>query len=171
MSTSPSDLDLTALLQEEALIIRHSGEIPEIAFHGSLHYLCQDPEGPGLTLTGADLEPLQQAVIARYCEIIHRDLEPDNRDRSIYRGLARCLVNWGRLRIFLERHQLVLPPDFRDDTGRALVSFLGREQRDVAAGRRKPCINCSADELEGFVQLLGLDPAGLPPGWRDLCCG
>ncbi|MCF6291313.1 MAG: hypothetical protein L3J03_10010 [Desulfobacterales bacterium] len=170
MSTSPSDFDLAALLEEETLIIRHGGEIPEIAFHGSLYYLCHDPEGPGLTLTEIDLEPLKQAVIARYCEIIHRDLEPDNRDKSIYRGLARCLANWQRLRTFLTRHQLMLPADLRADTARALASFLGREHRDVTSGRRKPCINCSAVELHGFVQLLGLDPAELPPGWRDLCC-
>ena len=171
MSTTPADFDLAALLEEEALIIRYGGEIPEIAFHSSLHYLCQDQEGPGLILTDADFEPLQQAVVARYCEIIHRDLEPDNRDKSIYRGLARCLANWGRLKTFIKRQQLVLPPDFRADTGRALVSFLGQERRDVTSGRRKPCVNCSVDELAGFVQVLGLDPAELPPGWRDLCCG
>ncbi len=61
-----------ALLAEEALIILHSGEIPEIAFHSSLYYLAEDPDGPKLTLAAEEIVPLQQAVSSRYREIILR---------------------------------------------------------------------------------------------------
>ena len=40
-----------ALMEEELLLVRHSGEIPEVALHASLHFLCDDEEGPRLILS------------------------------------------------------------------------------------------------------------------------
>ena len=51
-------------LEEEAIIIGNSGEIPEIAYHGSLFYLMEDADGPGLNLTEADLLPLKKMVVS-----------------------------------------------------------------------------------------------------------
>ena len=45
----------TLLLEEELLLVRHSGEIPEVALHASVHYLTEDPEGPGLVLADIQL--------------------------------------------------------------------------------------------------------------------
>lgn len=170
-SSSPSDpdLDLAALLEEEGLIIRFGGEIPEIAFHSSLYYLCQDPEGPGLVLDEADLVPLRQAVVERYREIILRDLDPDNRDKSLYRGLARSLANWRRLKTFRRRQHLPADPELRTEVAAALCSFLAQEHAEVSGGQRRSCVNCSAGDLQAFTEELGLDPAGLPPGWQGLC--
>ncbi|MHB1014801.1 MAG: hypothetical protein ACYC2W_05950, partial [Desulfurivibrionaceae bacterium] len=72
--------DRESLLAEEILIVRHSGEIPEIAFHSSLYYLCEDPAGPQLTLREKELDILRQQVVARYRDILLRDLSPENRD-------------------------------------------------------------------------------------------
>ena len=76
-------MDKKAYIAEEAFMVLHSGEIPEIALHSSLYYLTEDPEGPGLILTAADILPLKQEVVKRYQEIILRDLEPKNRDKGI----------------------------------------------------------------------------------------
>ena len=34
------------ILDDELLIIRHSGEIPEVALQGSIFFLTSDPQGP-----------------------------------------------------------------------------------------------------------------------------
>ena len=39
-----SDQHKKACIEEEAFIVLHSGEIPEVAYHGSLYYLTEDPE-------------------------------------------------------------------------------------------------------------------------------
>lgn len=38
--------DKEGYLFDEVLILQDSGEIPEIAYHTSLYYLTEDPEGP-----------------------------------------------------------------------------------------------------------------------------
>ncbi len=90
-------------VQEEAEIIRHSGEIPEVAFWNSLHYLTVDEEGPGLELTLQELHHLKKAVVERYLAIIERDLTVENMDKSFYRGVSRAMVNWERLSSFAKR--------------------------------------------------------------------
>ena len=144
MREKQSEPEKIAVLEEEALIIRHAGEIPEVAFHGSLYYLSEDPAGPGLRLTAADLEPLQAAVLARYREIMRRDLDPANRDRRLYRGLARCIANWRRLDTFRQRQNLSPDPELRTEIGALLKDFLTREHADVTCGQRRSCINCTA---------------------------
>ncbi|XOF33144.1 MAG: hypothetical protein ACL93V_14170 [Candidatus Electrothrix sp. YB6] len=54
----------TCLLEDELLILRHSGELPEIAYHSSLYYLTADKDGPGLVLTEDEQKMLQEAAIA-----------------------------------------------------------------------------------------------------------
>ena len=162
------DLDKETYIAEEEFMVLHSGEIPEIALHSSLYYLAEDPDGPGLELNAGEILPLKQAVAKRYREIILRDLEPENRDKRIYRGLARCAVNWQRLVKFCSAESL----DFtaiRTETGGALQSFLQQEIMDVAGRKRASSINCSREEIAGLAESLGLATADLPEGWQELC--
>lgn len=161
--------DKETLLQEELLIVRNSGEIPEIAFHSALHYLTADPEGPGLTLNATDLWHLEEQVIARYREIMLRDLDPANRDLRIYRGVRRCIFNWERLGKFLARQQRPEPQGLRAEIADQLCAFLHVEAREVQEGRRSSVVNCTAEELEGFWRLLAVVPCHLPADWPRLC--
>ncbi len=154
-------------LEEERLIIAHSGEIPEIAYHSALYYLETDPEGPGLILTPGDLQPLKEAVAERYRHITLRDLNPENRDKGIYRGLARAQANWRRLHKFC-RAENIDPAVARREIATALLDFLHRETLDVQQGRNTS-INCTGQNLEDFALELGLDPEELPAGIGDLC--
>ncbi len=95
-------------IKEEAEIIRHAGEIPEVAFWNSLHYLTEDPEGPGLKLTQEEENYLKKAIVDRYLVIIKRDLTYENKGKSHYRGLERAITNWKRLSAFAEREGFAL---------------------------------------------------------------
>lgn len=155
-------------LADELLIVRHSGEIPEVALHGSLYYLTSDPDGPTLVLAEAEVKALKGMVVERYREIIQRDLEPSNRDRPFYRGLRRAAVNWRRLEKFCRREGLVVA-ELQEETGSALLAFLGVEILEVAAKTRQPSSDCQTEELRTFALGVGLNPADLPPGWHTLC--
>jgi len=164
------DPDKKKYIEEEAFMIVHSGEIPEVTLQSSLHYLTEDPDGPGLELNGDDIIPLKQAVVKRYRAIILRDLDPGNRDKSIYRGLARCRANWQRFRRFCSRENI----DFgaiRAETAKALQEFMQQEVDDVESGKRSSCINCPQEDIAGLAESLGLSPADLPRGWQKLCSG
>jgi hypothetical protein len=152
-----------SLLAEEILIVRHSGEIPEIAFHGSLYYLCEDPAGPQLTLSQEELDTLRQQVVARYREIMLRDLDPKNRDARIYRGLRRCIFNWERLGKFCTRQAMTVE-DVRQEIAEALRGFLRQETEEVRAGLRRSCLNCTREELDAFAREIGVLPEELPEG-------
>ena len=158
----------TLLLEEELLLVRHSGEIPEVALHASVHYLTEDPEGPGLVLADEELRPLQEAALARYHEIILRDLNPVNRDRSLFRGIRRAIANWQRCSRFGE--QIDQPTaDFRRIAAAALRQYLHQEAREVQASERSPSVNCTPESLLSFARELGIEPAELPDGWPGLC--
>lgn len=156
------------ILEEEFLLVRHSGEIPEVALHASLHYLCEEEDGPQLILSDEELRPLQEAALARYREIILRDLDVDNRDRSLFRGLRRAIINWQRCSRFSARVGCG-GEDFRRQTAKALQRYLRQEMREVRSGERTPSVNCSADALLDFARALGLASTDLPDGWSCLC--
>ncbi len=159
------------ILSEEALIIKHSGEIPEVAYHNTLYHLTEDPEGPGIQLLPEDLVPLKQAVLERYQWIILRDISPQNRDRKIYRGLKRCAENWDRLKTFCYKEGMHIN-NFREKAAAALRNFLFRELEEVKSGQRsRTCINCSYSTLIKLAEDMGLSPEDLPRGIKDLCCG
>jgi len=155
-------------LAEEVFVVQHSGEIPEVTFHESLYYLTEDTEGPGLSLKSDDIIPLKHAVVSRYREIILRDLNPENRDKSIYRGLARCSANWQRLLKFCNRENLEYSKIQTEVSG-SLRKFLQQEVIDVQNGNRHSSINCSQTEVEELVVSLRLLTDDLPKGWQDLC--
>ena len=164
------DLDKKRYIAEETLIIMHGGEIPEVAYHGSLYYLTEDSEGPGLTIDDNDTVSLKQAVLTRYQAIILRDLDPDNRDKRIYRGLSRCAVNWDRLVKFCIKEKMDYE-DIRAVAADRLREFLHREAADVRSGARSSSINCSVGEVESMAGPLGLKPKDMPERWQELCLG
>ena len=158
------------ILSEEAFLILHSGEIPEVAYHSSIHYLTGDPEGPHLNIEPRDLISLEEAVVQRYRTIILRDLTPGNRDRSIYRGLKRCAANWRRLVNFADKRSIDIS-FIRMEVADALKDFLRQEIMDVSSGKRKTCINCSYSVLTELAYGLGLSRDDLPTRVKTLCTG
>lgn len=156
------------LLEEELLIVRHSGEIPEIALHSTLYYLQNDPEGPQIELNTEELMALQEATLERSKEIVLRDLNPKNRDLGIYRGIRRSIYNWHRLQAFCRRSGCDCP-EFQRTVVDAVRAFLLRELQDVESGERVTSVNCRIDELVDFVRALDCDPETLPSGWQTLC--
>ncbi|MEJ2690084.1 MAG: hypothetical protein P8130_09065 [Deltaproteobacteria bacterium] len=159
--------DKAYYLEEELLLVENSGEIPEVAYHGSLYFLREDPEGPRLTLSDEELAPLRKAVFDRYCRIILRDLNPALRKKRVYRGLARCIANWARLVKFSQREDLNLA-EIRLQTADALRRFLLREIADIENGAH-PSINCSAEALAAFISEFGIRQEELPQGWQQHC--
>ena len=158
----------TLLLEDELLIVRHSGEIPEIALRSTLYYRCEDPEGPQLILSDEELVALQDAALKRSREIVLRDLDPSNRDLTLYRGVRRSIYNWHRHQAFCKRIKRS-GKNFHGVVGKALLAFLKQEKEDVVSGDRVSCVNCTADELQYFISVLQCDPDELPSGWQSLC--
>ena len=148
--------------------MRHSGEIPEIALHSSIYYLTEDSDGPGLVLTREDHCLLLDAAMARYLEIIVRDILPENRDTPMYRGVLRTICNWRRLKRFCGRHQLnhaTYKKEIRD----TFISFLSNEVEELSNGRRSSCINCTFEELSSFAVELDVSLNGLQDDLKRLC--
>jgi hypothetical protein len=156
------------LLEEECIILRNSGEIPEIALQTSLFYLTEDKEGPRITLKEHERQALYAAALKRAREIVLRDLDPQNRDLPFYRGVARSIVNWHRLQNLCSRINRQCP-GFEEEVAGALRSFLEKEVEEVQTGCRSSSINCTAHDLKKFCLHLGLDPAELRDGWHMLC--
>ena len=156
------------ILEEEWLLVRHSGEIPEVALHASLHYLCEDAEGPRFILADEELIPLQEAVLERYQEIVLRDLDVGNRDRSLFRGIKRALHNWYR---FVRFSDTIGCPyeEFRETAAQALMLYLQQELDEVCSGKRSSSINCTTEAMVSFAHALGIDPAELPLGLASIC--
>jgi len=157
-----------ALLEEEMLLVRHSGEIPEVALHASVYYLCEDEDGPRLHLLPEEINALETAALARYREIILRDLDLANRDLSLFRGIRRANHNWYRFVRFCDKIGHAYG-EFRLIVAEALLRYLCLELDEVGSGKRSPSINCSADALLTFALAMGIDSATLPEKWSCLC--
>ena len=155
-------------IEEEALIVKHSGEIPEVVLHGSVFFLTTDPDGPRIHLETTDLRYLKKIVVERYCEIIRRDLDPANRDKTIYRGLARSYANWNRLNNFCDKENFETGP-IQSEIAAQLMDFMINEINEVQAGTRTSCINLSVEFLRNFFMALGVSIQNLPTGWERLC--
>ncbi len=159
--------DRVMLLEEELLMVRHSGEMPEVALYSSLHYLTEDPEGPQLHLSAEEYSLLVEAAQQQYLDIILRDLSPENRGLRLFRGVARACANWQRLQQFCTRQQLDCSA-MCQPVANALVAFLCRECRDLQQGKTSG-INCSRETLCVFFDDLGVLPQELPHNWQNLC--
>lgn len=156
------------IIQEELLIIRDSGEIPEIVFHSTLEYLTQDAEGPAMLLTEEELSALHDAVIARYLEIICRDLTADNRSLSLFRGVERARVNWTRLYNFCKRVQ-VESDQYRTFVAQTLIAFMTLECNEKQVGQPSRAFNCSPAHFCEFITALHIPLKQLPQDWQGLC--
>ncbi len=155
-------------LDNEWFVVRHSGEIPEIALYAARHYLTEAEDGPRMSLSPDQWRMLLEAAGERYREIILRDMEPQNRHTSIYRGLARSIANYQRFECFCHRQGLDAR-EFVREVAVALLLFLATESVDVAKGGRASCINCTYKELNDFARKVGLVRKSLPPYVRHLC--
>jgi len=156
------------LLAEEWLIVRHSGEIPEITLHSSLYYLSKESDGPQLSLSEEELSRLKDAAAQRYQEIILRDIDVRNFHKSIYRGVRRTVYNWERCRAFARR-QTVDCSHIRETAAQRLIVFLTHGV--AAAGKTLPLvfINCSVAQLYELAEELGLDSEQLPADIARFC--
>lgn len=156
------------IIEEELLIIRDSGEIPEIVFHSTLEYLTHDAEGPAMLLTEDELSALHRAVIERYLEIICRDLTADNRFLSLFRGVERARVNWTRLQKFCKRVQLD-SDEYREVVAKALSAFITQECNEKRAGQASHAFNCAPADFCEFITALQIPLQQLPQDWQGLC--
>jgi hypothetical protein len=161
--------DRRLILEDETFLLRDSGELPEIAYHSSLHYLTVDQDGPGLILTEDELKLLQAAAMDRCQEIVLRDLEPENRDLRIYRGPRRSIYNWHRYCSFCQRVGWCPDDAFRKRVAQALIRFIRREAADVRAGLRTSSVNCAVEELLAFAEQVGVANLSSEFVGMDLC--
>ena len=129
-----NEKDKQYYLDEELLLVQNSGEIPEVAYHGSLHFLTADPDGPLFCLSEQELLPLKKAVYERYRRILLRDVNPNFRNKRIFRGLLRCIANWQRFCNFCNREHFD-HRETRQEIQKALQLYLCREMEDVGKGR------------------------------------
>jgi hypothetical protein len=145
--------------ENEWLAIRDSGELPEIAFHSSIYYLTEDRNGPRLRLSEQERKELLEAAKWRFQDIILRDMQPENKGKSFYRGIRRSMENWQRFKMFHRRHNVGLSPLQMEAAG-ALKSFLATEVNGGTFPSHS--VNCSYQELLSFACELGLSRQELP---------
>jgi hypothetical protein len=159
MSSFTLDYICPPWLEDEALLIEHAGEMPEVALAESLHVLGEIPE--------KDLSCLRAACARGYLRNIKRDLEPDNTGSPAFRGLERAHANLARLERFLISFGKTLPDAARGELAQALAAFLKAEKEALAGERAYTA--APPHDAAALAKALGLD---LSP-WRDLleCAG
>lgn len=158
------------LLEDEWLIVRHSGEIPEIALHSAFYYLTEDPDGPRFQLSVEEIQHLQGAAATRYQEIILRDLCYENRELTIYRGMRRAIFNWNRFTAFCKR-QKCPGHNLRSTTAEAFLILLNKASHATDKTPPAPVFNCTFHDLILFAHELGITEQQLPADIRQLCQG
>jgi len=167
------------VLEEEWLIVRHSGEIPEIALHSALYYLTDDPDGPRLQLSGEERESLQEAAATRYHEIMHRfvafckrqdrtdytSTEPDKARRSLHGQILRHRSATTEALLHLVQKSRQSNGKTSTDAGRSL-SIYGADD----TGPSLACsFNCTFHEFTLFARELGITEEQLPPDIHLFC--
>lgn len=156
-------------LADEVLLLQDGGEMPEVAYHAAVIFLCKDLDGPQLILDEGDLLVLKKAVVGRFRKIILRDLLPENRFTSIYRGLERSYANWHRLQGYAGREGLEGEVEkVGVEVAQSLATFLQQEYEDVVEKGQESAINCSSSQLVGFSADVGLDLERELPHWQQL---
>lgn len=153
-------------IENEWYVVRHSGEIPEIALNSSFYYLTRDKKGPLLVLSESELEFLKKAAVDRFREIILRDIQFENREKSIYRGIKRSIANWYRFESFCIRQQ-ISSNALKQETRDQLTSFMSTVI--TSTGSCGFTLNCSSEELLAFAIYLGLEKEILPENISSLC--
>ncbi len=163
-----TDKERREILADEWLMVRHSGEIPEITLHSSFYYLTEDADGPGLILSEEESSSLKEAALARYHEIILRDICVENYHKTIYRGVRRTLYNWQRCQAFATRQSMECD-ELRETAAQALLLFLQQGSHTAENNLPEKFINCSMKELEELTVELGLKREQLPANIAQFC--
>ena len=153
-------------IENEWYVVRHSGEIPEIALNSSFYYLTRDNKGPQIVLSEKELDYLKKAAVDRFREIILRDIFFENREKPIYRGIKRSLANWYRFENFCTR-QNISSIGLKQEVALQLISFLSTVSKSTATWGFT--LNCSGEELMTFVAHLGLEKGNVPENISLLC--
>jgi hypothetical protein len=148
--------ELAEVFENEWFIVRHSGETPEIAYNSAIYYLSRAQDGPQICLDQGQVELLKQAAVERYAEIVLRDLQHANCNKSIYRGISRSITNYHRFCMFCKRQQLELTP-VQGQAASALVAFLETEIKQLQSIKRPSVINCTYKELKRYALVLGVE--------------
>ncbi len=149
-------INLPEMIENEWYLVRHSGETPEIAFHSAIYHLTQDCKGPLICLDNRQITLLLDAAVARFFEIIVRDLLHENSTTPAYRGISRSIVNYRRFCNFCQRQQRDWP-EVNKKTAAVLRSFLEKECEAVKNNDRASIINCTFEELRQFATELGVE--------------
>jgi hypothetical protein len=155
------------LIENEWYIVRYSGETPEIAYNSAMYFLTRAKEGPHISLSEKQISWLKKAAVDRYTEIVLRDLLHNNRNKTIYRGISRSIVNYRRFCTFCTRQQIdgTLVRSLAAD---ALLDFLKTEVEQVRNTNRLSIINTTAEELKSYAVELGLELPGNLDGFKEL---
>lgn len=156
------------ILDDEYLIVRNSGEIPEITLHSALHFLTEDPEGPGLELTGDELSVLKSAAAERCQEIVLRDIQLENYHKTLYRGIRRSIYNLERYQQFCTRQDLDWH-GFQKTVGEQLLRFLDEGVSVAGTDIPKQFLNCTYPQLLDFASECGVKKEQLPENIENHC--
>jgi hypothetical protein len=148
--------DVEELVENEWYIVRHSGEIPEIAYNSSIYYLTRSAAGPALQLSVKQSKMLKDAATDRYLEIVLRDLDHSNAGTSMYRGVARSMCNYERFCSFCARQQ-ISPEIVRTPAAKALALFLRVELSLFEKRDSSSTLNCSVSQLQQYADVLGVE--------------
>jgi len=156
-------------------MVRHSGEIPEIALHSALYFLTEDPDGPRLQLSVQEVETLQDAAICRYQEIIRRDLCFANRALPMYRGVRRAIFNWRRFVAFCQRQDAAALTLTRSGVARRPLQEQIEIDRRATAEALLQLVQETRQPGESKAMTGGRPSAGAIPGADDtgpsIACG
>jgi len=155
-------------IENEWYIVRYSGETPEIAYNSAIYQLTRAQDGPHLVLAEEQVEHLKKAAVDRYTEIILRDLQHANSSKTIYRGVARSIINYRRFCLFCSRQHLQVG-SVRSLAAEALLFFVETEIYRLHSGDRPAIINCSYQELQNFALELGVELGGRHDALAEHC--
>ena len=147
--------DLTETIENEWYVVRYSGETPEIAYNSAIYHLTRAKDGPHVCLTEQQINLLKDAAVDRYTEIVLRDLQHVNCNKSIYRGIGRSIVNYRRFCMFCSRQHLEVTR-VRSQAAEALQIFIDTEIYQLQHPGRSSIINCTFNELQHYAVELGV---------------
>ncbi len=157
-------LSLDELIENEWYTVRYSGEIPEIAYNSAIFFLTISADGPRVELSESQTLMLKEAALERYKEIVVRDLEPQNFDKTVYRGIGRSICNYTRFCDFCARQKLDRS-GVRSSASVALFTHLKLEAEQLKNKVSCVSFNCTYKELIGFAAELGVE---LQPEFESL---
>jgi hypothetical protein len=150
MATNHLEARCDPALEDEALLIETSGEMPQVALAESLQLLGR--------VSPSELACLQAAAVRCYLRLLARDLDPASVGLSHFRGLERACQNLARLGAFLDTLGWSLPASTRQDLAGQLQIYLAAEAQALDGGRAYA--TCQAGQVRELAQGLGLDLGG-----------